>query len=204
MSDEPTRSGETGDETARADGGRETVDLPDVIELPRLLDFYELQTAEHTRIHEFYERLRDGVLSTTQCADCGALHYPPRVVCPECTGDDLEYVDLPDTGELYAFSAVRGGAPMGMAEDVPFTVGVVDLDGVHESQSDSLASRTSSTSGDVDVRLSARIDGADVDDLEIGDPVRLKVVEIDGPADHERVFYRFEPTETTTDEHAEE
>lgn len=189
MSDElHTTSGTGGTDGGvpiRTDGGRETVDLPDTIELPRLLDFYELQTAEHTRIHEFYDRLRDGVLSTTRCTECGALHYPPRVVCPECTGDDLEYVDLPETGELYAFSAVRGGAPMGMADDVPFTVGVVDLDGV-------------------DVRLSARIDGADVDDLEIGDPVRLKVVDIDGPADHERVFYRFEPTETTTDEHAEQ
>ncbi|WP_313696303.1 Zn-ribbon domain-containing OB-fold protein [Halorarum halobium] len=160
------------------DGGRRTVELPDTIELPRLLDFYELQTAEHTRIHEFYDRLREGVLSTTRCADCDALHYPPRVVCPECTGEDLEYVELPDTGTLYAFSALRGGAPMGMADEAPFTVGVVDLDGV-------------------DVRLSARIDGATVEDLDIGDPVELAVVDVDGPADHERVFYRFEPAGAT-------
>lgn len=152
---------------------RDTVELPETIELPRLLDFYELQTADHTRIHEFYDRLRDGVLSTTRCTECGELHYPPRVVCPECMGDDLEYVPLPDEGELYAFTAVRGGAPLGMGSDVPFTVGVVALG---------------------DVRLSARIDGAEPDDLAIGDAVSLKVVEIDGPADHERVFYRFEPT----------
>ncbi|MCO8256689.1 Zn-ribbon domain-containing OB-fold protein [Haladaptatus sp. AB618] len=151
---------------------RTTVELPETIELPRLLDFYELQTDEHTRIHEFYDNLRAGVLSTTRCRNCGERHYPPRVVCPECTSDELEYVALPDEGKLYAFTAVRGGAPLGMGDDVPFTVGVVELDGV---------------------RLSARIDDADVDDLEIGDPVALKVVEIDDPADHERVFYRFEP-----------
>ena len=162
---------EGGSREAATDGGRDVVDVPDTIELPRLLDFYELQTAEHTGIHEFYANLRDGRLSTTECADCGALHYPPRIVCPECHGDDLAYVDLPDEGELFAFSTVRAGAPLGMEDEVPFVAGIVDLG---------------------DVRLSARID-AEYDDLAIGDPVALKVVDIDGPADHERVFYRFEP-----------
>jgi hypothetical protein len=57
---------------------------------------------------------------------------------------------------------------------VPFVVGVVDLG---------------------DVRLSARIDDAAYDDLEIGDSVQLKIVDIDGPTDQDRVFYRFEPRE---------
>ncbi|SFS12616.1 hypothetical protein SAMN05216559_4089 [Halomicrobium zhouii] len=151
---------------------RDAVELPDTIELPRLLDFYELQTAEHTGIHEFYERLREGQLSTTRCSDCGDVQFPPRIVCPECHSDDLEYVDLPHEGELFAFSMVRAGAPLGMEDEVPFVTGIVEVG---------------------DVRLSARIDGADYDDLAIGDPVELNVVEIDGPADHERVFYRFEP-----------
>ncbi|WP_247004705.1 Zn-ribbon domain-containing OB-fold protein [Halosolutus gelatinilyticus] len=152
---------------------RERVSVPTEIELPRLLDFYELQTDNHTRIHAFYDNLREGRLTTTRCLDCEEIHFPPRIVCPECTGDDLEYVDLPHEGELYAFSAVRGGLPIGLREhDVPYVVAVVDLG---------------------PVRLSARVDGATHDDLEIGDPVTLKIVEIDGPTDEERVFYRFEP-----------
>jgi len=159
------------DSDGREDG-RDVVDLPDTIELPRLLDFYELQTAEHTGIHEFYANLRDGELSTTRCTDCGEVHFPPRIVCPACQSDALEYVALPDEGELFAFSTVRAGAPLGMEEEVPFVTGIVDLG---------------------DVRLSARIDGAEYEDLAIGDPVSLKVVELDGPVDHERVFFRFEP-----------
>lgn len=152
---------------------REHVSVPEEIELPRLLDFYELQTESHTKIHEFYDNLREGQLTTTQCTNCNAIHYPPRIVCPECTGDDLEYVDLPHEGELFAFSEVRGGLPMGLSDhEVPFVVGVVDLG---------------------PVRLSARVDDASYDDLEIGEPVSLKIVEIDGPTDEERVFYRFEP-----------
>ena len=153
---------------------RDTIEIPDEIELPRLMDFYELQTPEDTQIHPFYDNLREGELTTTRCADCGAVHFPPRIVCPECMGDDLEYVDLPDRGELFAFSEVRAGAPMGMEEDVPFVVAIVDLG---------------------EVRLSARIDDARSEGLEIGDEVELKVLKVDGPADHERVWFRFVPVE---------
>lgn len=160
--------------TAEPPGGRERISVPDRIDLPRLLDFYEYQMPEDTGISEFYANLRDGELTTTACADCEAVHFPPRIVCPECLGDDLEYVSLPDRGELFAFSEVRAGAPLGMADDVPFTIAIVDLG---------------------EVRLSARIDGASSEELEIGDPVELRIVDIDGPADHDRVWFRFVPAD---------
>ena len=150
---------------------RGTVTLPEEVEFPRLLDFYDLQDAEHTKIHEFYANLRDGRLTTTECTDCGELHYPPRIVCPECLSDDLAYVDLPHEGEMHSFTEVRGTPPIGMS-DVPFVVGVVDLG---------------------PVQLSARIDDAAYEDLEIGDPVSLKVMDIDDTTDQDRVFYRFVP-----------
>lgn len=156
----------------RTGGDRDVVVLPDQIELPRLLDFYELQTESTTAIAEFYENLRDGRLTTTTCRDCGELHFPPRIVCPECQSDDLKYVALPHEGELFAFSSVRAGAPLGMEDETPFVIGIVDLG---------------------DVKLSARIDDAAYEDLTIGDPVAIEIVEIDGPVDHQRVFYRFTP-----------
>ena len=157
------------------DAERERVSVPSEVELPRLLDFYELQTEDQTQITEFYDNLRDGWLTTTQCRDCDEVHFPPRIVCPECTGDDLEYVDLPHEGELFAFSEVRGTLPLGLSEhDVPYIVAVVDLG---------------------PVTVSGRVDDASYVDLEIGDPVTLKIVEIDGPTDQERVFYRFEPVD---------
>lgn len=149
---------------------RETIQLPETVKLPRSLDFYDLQGPEHTEIHEFYANLRAGSFTTTECLDCGAVHFPPRIVCPECQCDDLSYTALPNEGELYAFSEVRGTAAIGMNDDTPFVVGVVDLG---------------------PVRLSARIDDAAYNDLAIGDQVRLKIVDIDGPADEARTFYRF-------------
>lgn len=151
---------------------RETVSIPEEIELPQLLDFYELQDTDHTQIHEFYDNLRAGEFTTTHCEDCGATHFPPRIICPECMSDTLEYVNLPHEGEVYSFTEVRGTAAIGLNDDVPFVAGTVDLG---------------------DVRISARIDDAGYDDLSIGDPVQLKIVEIDDGTDRERVFYRFEP-----------
>ncbi|WP_096390557.1 Zn-ribbon domain-containing OB-fold protein [Halopenitus persicus] len=170
--DDRSNDGSAGDEASSEEPPRETVSIPNEVDLPRLLDFYDLQDAEHTGIHEFYDNLRDGDFTTTRCDACGAVHFPPRIVCPECLSDDLSYTSLPHEGTLHSFTEVRGTAAIGMTDDTPFVAGVVDLG---------------------DVRLSARIDDASYEDLEIGDPVRLKIVDIDGPTDQDRVFYRFVP-----------
>jgi uncharacterized OB-fold protein len=78
----------------------------------------------------------------------------------------LEWVDLGIEGELYAFTEVRVGAPLGFVQDVPFCVGLVKIGGL---------------------LISSRIDNAKYDQLKIGDKVWLKVVELEDG----RVFYRF-------------
>ena len=140
------------------------------IPLPFALDFYPLEAPEFTRIHPFFESLRKGRLTTTKCSKCGTVHWQPRVVCPKCNSDALEWIDLPKEGELFAFTEVRAGAPIGFEKDVPFVTGLVRLTGT-------------------DILLTARIDDAKYENLKIGDKVRLKVVSLpDG-----RVWFRFAP-----------
>ncbi len=135
---------------------------------PYLLDFFPPETEAGTRLVRFFDRLREGRLSTTRCAKDDLLHWPPRTACPRCHTEELEWVDLPDRGRLYAFSAVLAGAPQGMERDVPFAVGLVDLDGAP-------------------LRLFGRVDGRPWNELEIGATVRVESYEVpDG-----RVFYRF-------------
>jgi uncharacterized protein len=139
---------------------------------PFLLDFYPLEGAEQTRLARFYDRLREGFLSTTRCRLDGEVHWPPRVACPRCHKEDLEWIDLPPTGRVYAFSAVLGAAPLGMESDVPYAVGLVDLDGI-------------------DLRLFGRIDGKPWNELSIGTRVTVEPYDVgDG-----RVFYRFRTAE---------
>ncbi|MCL4309057.1 MAG: Zn-ribbon domain-containing OB-fold protein [Candidatus Thermoplasmatota archaeon] len=141
---------------------------PPASSTPFLLDFFPLEGPDQTRLARFFERLKEGHLGTTRCPRCGALHWPPRVACPACHTEDLEWIDLPATGRIYAFSAVLAGAPLGMESDVPFAVGLVDLDGVP-------------------LRIFGRIDGRPWKELDIGDAVRVEPLDLaDG-----RVFYRF-------------
>jgi len=136
------------------------------IGLPFMLDFYPLQDEKNTRISQFFRNLKEGRLTTTKCKECGKLMWPPRIVCPECLSENLEWVDLGVEGELYAFTEIRLGAPLGFVEDVPFCVGIVRIGGL---------------------LISSRIDDVSYEDLKIGDKVRLKIVELPD----NRVFYRF-------------
>ena len=140
--------------------------------LPFLLDFFPLETEKETRLSRFYVRLREGRLSTTRCARDALLHWPPRTACPKCHREELDWVDLPETGRLYAFSAVLAGAPLGLEDQVPFAVGLVDLEGAA-------------------LRLFGRIDGRPWNALRIGERVRVEPYDIgDG-----RWFYRFRVAE---------
>jgi uncharacterized OB-fold protein len=135
---------------------------------PTAFDFFPQEEAQQTRISRFFDELRAGRLTTTRCRKDGELHWPPRVACPHCHGEDLEWVTLPLTGTLYAFSALLAGAPLGMETELPIVMGLADLDG--ES-----------------IRLFGRIVGAAWSDLRVGDRVRVEPFELEDG----RVFYRF-------------
>jgi uncharacterized protein len=136
--------------------------------VPYLLDFLPRESEADSRLHRFFARLREGRLSTTRCRRDGHLAWPPRAVCPRCHTSDLEWVDLPEAGRLYAFSAVLAGAPFGMERDVPFAVGLVDLDGTP-------------------LRLFGRIVGRPWNELSVGDRVAVETYTVaDG-----RIYYRF-------------
>jgi uncharacterized OB-fold protein len=79
----------------------------------RALDPFPLESAEFTKLHEFYTRLGDGTLSTTRCARCGRTDWPPRGFCPDCAGDAYEWVDLPAEGTVHAFTVQETGLPAG-------------------------------------------------------------------------------------------
>jgi len=138
---------------------------------PILLDFFPLEDAKQTRLARFFDALRTGKLTTTRCPKDGLL-WPPRVACPHCHATELDWVDLPTRGHVYAFSAVLAGAPLGMEADVPFVVGLVDLDGVT-------------------LRLFGRIEGKPWTECRVGMPVAFET--FDRPDG--RVFYRFRAAE---------
>ncbi len=49
-------------------------------------------------------------LKASRCKRCGALYYPPRVICPRCgpvSKGSLEEVELPDHGRIVAYTVLH-------------------------------------------------------------------------------------------------
>lgn len=75
---------------------------------------------------EFRRRLRDRRLSSTRCRSCGEIAWPPRSFCPFCHGREVDWIDLPRRGTLYAFTRQRRS----LRSAAPEVLGLVELPGV--------------------------------------------------------------------------
>lgn len=149
---------------------------------PVTMDMWPIEAKEFNRIWPFYENLKQGRFTTTKCKDCGYVAYPPRVICPECYSENLEYIDLPTKGKVIVFSEEVKGVPLGF--ESPLIHAVIDL-GVDPVR-----------------RLLTRIINCPAGALKRGDEVQLAVFKVpDMPMEKgkagtvlvERVFFAFEP-----------
>lgn len=66
-------------------------------------------------------------LLLTECEDCGLVYHYPRALCPDCLGENTDWVEAEGTGEVYSYSPARtmSGWP---EEDLPLVVAYVELD----------------------------------------------------------------------------
>jgi uncharacterized OB-fold protein len=149
---------------------------------PATMDMWPIEAKEFNRSWPFYENLKQGRFTTTKCKDCGNVSYPPRVICPACYSENLEFIDLPKTGKVVVFSEEVKGVPLGF--ESPLIHAVVDL-GVDPVR-----------------RLLTRIVNCQAGQLKRGDEVQLAIFNIPptpiekgkaGTIMAERVFFAFEP-----------
>lgn len=80
----------------------------------------------------FYHFISEKRLVGTRCPFCDAVYLPPRVICPRCFSDDLEWTELSGEGKLAAFTSIYI-APTFMIEqgygrEAPYLTGIVELD----------------------------------------------------------------------------
>jgi uncharacterized OB-fold protein len=137
----------------------------------RAVDPFPLQSADHTKLAEFYARLGHGRLSTTRCTECGRMAWPPRAFCGECCADRFEWIDLTGEGTIQAFTVQETGLPAGFPG--PRVFAIVAVDGL---------------------RIFTIIVGDDAGGVSIGQPVRLRPLRVaDGPAGEPRWLPAFAP-----------
>jgi len=84
------------------------------------LDIWPLECKEFNRTYLFYEHLKAGRFTTTRCIKCGHVAYPPRIICPKCYSEELEWIDLPTRGTVITFVEKVAGVP------ICFTPPVID------------------------------------------------------------------------------
>ena len=126
----------------------------------------------------FYQYLAEQKLMGSRCQSCGALHLPPRSLCPACYGDQLDWKQLSGRGKLVAFTTVHI-APTTMIEagygrTNPYCTGIVQL---NEGPN-----------------ISAQITGVDPaapEEIEIGIPVQVAFVQR-GEGEEEQAYLAFE------------
>ncbi|MDO5820409.1 MAG: Zn-ribbon domain-containing OB-fold protein [Methanobrevibacter sp.] len=99
----------------------------------------------------------------TKCNTCGKVYFPSRVICPDCRRKgDLEPIEFSGKGKIYTFSIVRSPSD-DFKKIAPYPVAIVELD--------------------EGAKVTAQIVDADIDDIEIGDPVEMvfRKIREDGP-----------------------
>ncbi|MDD3653216.1 MAG: Zn-ribbon domain-containing OB-fold protein [Desulfotomaculaceae bacterium] len=120
------------------------------------------------KVSEFVDYLDKGELAYTKCRTCSQAYFPPRADCANCLGNDMEWIAFEGNGKIVTFTHTMY-APTGFEADAPYTIVVVELDGLK-----------------VLGRMNKEVP---VDTLSVGMPVKVEIVKLpDG-----QVTYEFLP-----------
>lgn len=111
----------------------------------------------------FFAALSEGTLLGGRCDDCDTVLLPPRPVCYDCGGRNVDIEEQPKRGTVVSHTRIHKSTPA-FSDIAPFPVAIVELD-----------------SGG---RLPGRVD-VSADELSIGDSVRVAIRE---PTDADREF----------------
>ena len=89
--------------------------------------FGKVNFSPYTKVSDFAGYLKDGHLMGSICKKCGYESFPPRADCPQCLSGDFEYKEFSGKATLVTYTKIHA-APTGFEDDVPYTIGVVDLE----------------------------------------------------------------------------
>ena len=76
----------------------------------------------------FWEAARDGKLIIQQCTDCKEYIFYPRISCPHCFSENVEWVEASGDGTVYSFTVVTSNPPSAFIPDLPYVVAIVRLE----------------------------------------------------------------------------
>ncbi len=104
----------------------------------------------------FWDATARGELLIQECTACGRRQFYPRAICTHCGGEP-KWLTASGYGTLYTFSLVRQNLVQPFKAMLPYVLAMVDLD--------------------EGVRMMTNITDCDLDDVAIGMPLEVHMVE---------------------------
>ena len=75
----------------------------------------------------YWEAAAEGRLLIRRCLDCELSFYYPRARCPDCLGDNVDWIEADGTGTVYAHTSTTNVAAW-PDDDLPLVLAYVELD----------------------------------------------------------------------------
>jgi len=76
----------------------------------------------------FWEATKQEKLVFQKCSDCQKNIFYPRIACPECFSDNLEWVEASGKGIIYSYTVVESNSPTAFLADMPYVVAIIKLE----------------------------------------------------------------------------
>ena len=86
-----------------------------------------LPVVDHDSV-PFWDALREQRLLIKLCANCAKYHFYPRILCPHCHSERVEWADAKGLGTIYSFTVARRPAGPSFKDVVPYVVALIVLD----------------------------------------------------------------------------
>lgn len=113
-------------------------------------DEREHQTTDSLLMQPFYDAAEEKRLVLPRCSSCECRFWYPQVTCPHCASSEWAWRNVKPNGSIFSWTVVHHAFSAGLAEAVPFVVGLVELDDAP------------------DIRIVSNIQTRRIDELRIG------------------------------------
>ena len=75
----------------------------------------------------FWDKTRKHELWIQKCVDCDTAFFYPRMICPDCLEDKIEWFKTSGKGFLYTYM-INHSPPPGFEDEAPYAIAIVQLD----------------------------------------------------------------------------
>lgn len=76
----------------------------------------------------FWDAAREERFIIQKCSDCNEFVFYPRIACPHCFSDNMDWVEASGKGTVYSYTIVENNSPSAFINDIPYVVAVIKLE----------------------------------------------------------------------------